>query len=137
RSRPNTAAFDEQLSAYLDDRLAPEERAALEAAIASDPDARAALAGMRQVREDLAGLGEVRAPRPFTLVAPARPVPGRASRFEFATRIGAVVASLAFVLVFAEQAVAPREATSSARSSAQAPQTARDASGASLAAAPA
>ena len=135
RSEPEDALSrqDEQLSAYLDGRLDPRARVMLEGAIATDPALREALDGMRSVRDALAGLPAVRAPRPFTLEAPVR---ARTSRFEFATRIGAVVASVGFVAaLLIGQGQGSHASSTSARSTDQGP-TQATASGAGFAAAP-
>lgn len=62
------SARDRQaLSAYLDDELSQRERRRLEAKLARDPQLKAALEEMRELRRLLRSLPEVRAPRNFTL----------------------------------------------------------------------
>lgn len=58
---------DEQLSAYLDDRLPVEVRDRLEAVLAADPAQRAALEGLRYTRDLLAETPRLAVPRAFTL----------------------------------------------------------------------
>jgi hypothetical protein len=99
-------ARDERLSAYLDGDVSPDEAAALEDSLASDPSMQEALSGMRRVTDTLAQLDEVRAPRSFAIEAPAAPEarpagsPRRASRLEFATRIGSALAAVALTIAF-------------------------------------
>lgn len=70
--------FDiEQLSAYLDDELAPPQRAHIEAILANDPAAAAALGELRYTKSILADTPRLATPRAFTLneamLQPARP----------------------------------------------------------------
>ena len=95
------AARDERLSAYLDGELPSDELAVVELELDRDGELRAALEGMRQVRDGLQALGEVPAPRSFALNAPVPPLPGRASRWELATRFGATAAAVALVVAVA------------------------------------
>ena len=90
---------DLQLSEYLDGDLSAEERSALETTLATDPQLTDALDGMRHVRDSLASLDPVRAPRSFAIEAP--PLPARAGfgRFELVARFGAVAAAVAFAAV--------------------------------------
>jgi len=92
---------DYLLSAYLDDDLAPAERDDLEARLATHGDLRAALDGMRVVRDTLATLEVVRAPRSFAITAPPAPATRRFGRIDLVTRIGAMTAAVAFVAVLA------------------------------------
>lgn len=95
--RGASEARDERLSAYLDGDWSATETPALQSDLAADPELASALSGMRQVRDALAALGEVRAPRPFTLEAV--PAPPAASRLELASRVGAAAAAVALVVV--------------------------------------
>jgi hypothetical protein len=74
-AQPNDADL-EQLSAYLDQQLTPEESAALEERLRHEPEFRAALDELRQTISVLRDLGPVQPPRSFTLdpsvVAPRR-----------------------------------------------------------------
>lgn len=93
---------DELLSAFLDDELSAADRAELEARLASDADMREALDGMRVIKDTLATLEVVRAPRSFAIAAP--PTPSRQPglrRFDLVARVGAMAASVAFVAVLA------------------------------------
>src|ERR1700755_3209992 len=56
---------DELLSAYLDDELSPEERAAVEARLASDPDAQQLLHQLRSVSQSVQATPQVPAARDF------------------------------------------------------------------------
>lgn len=88
---------DERLSAYLDGDLAPTSAAELEAEMERDPELTAALDGMRRVRDGLATLRDVRAPRSFALAA----APSRTARwrsFEWALRGGTVAMTAAFAI---------------------------------------
>jgi hypothetical protein len=94
--------LDELMSAYLDDDLTLSERAELEARLAADDGARASFEGMRAVRDTLATLEVVRAPRSFAITAPpVRQQQRGLSRFDLVTRVGAMAASVAFVAVVA------------------------------------
>lgn len=53
---------DDAFSAYLDDELTPVERAAFEARLAADADARAEVDGIAEVRSLVRGLGAVELP---------------------------------------------------------------------------
>ena len=100
---------DERLSLYLDGDLPEGEQEAHERELASDAGSRAALEGMREVTEALRALGagelgELRAPRPFTLAAP----PARRGLIrtpgvfgEPSARLGALAAALAAVALVA------------------------------------
>ena len=125
--RPTTGALarDERLSAHLDGELPAGEVEALDRELALDPDMRSALEGLRQVRDGLQALHEVRAPRSFAMVASqarrGRAAPwmerlpwvGRRARtdrapgttgmpwMELATRVGAATAAVALLLVVA------------------------------------
>jgi anti-sigma factor RsiW len=70
---------DELLSAYLDGQLSAEERAGLEAQLATDPDLRAGLEAMRHTVALVRDLPPVPVPRNFILpqTAAARPQPAR------------------------------------------------------------
>ena len=94
-----SAVWDEQLSAHLDGELDEHEAAVVDEAIEADPTLAVRLNELAAVRDALGSLGEVRAPRPFTLEAPptaARRTPGR---LELVFRMGAVAAAVAFAIV--------------------------------------
>jgi len=90
--------MDELLSAYLDGELSPRERARLEARLATDPELRERLEGLRRTVALVRGLPQVQAPRNFLLtpamVAPVRrrPAPRRwlAPALTFATTLSAL-----------------------------------------------
>ncbi len=65
--RPLSPAAWEQLSAYVDGALPPEEQRAVEARLASDPVWQAAWAELRALKTGLAHLPPPRRPRDFTL----------------------------------------------------------------------
>ncbi len=92
---------DLQLSSYLDGDLSAADRDALEAQLRDQPQLADALDGMRQIRDTLATLETVRAPRSFVLEAPPAPATRRAGsgRFELVARFGAVAAAVAFAAV--------------------------------------
>lgn len=94
----------ELLSAYLDDALLPEERAALEVRLLAEPALRAELDALRTVVDQVRALPEMTAPRDFRLdpaiygrKTPAQPV--RVSRQAAASRAyyrwGSAVSALA------------------------------------------
>jgi anti-sigma factor RsiW len=92
---PVAPADFELLSAYVDDQLAPAERAALEARLAAEPELRAALDDLRALVAGLRTLPDLRAPRDLRLTAaqvqPRRrilPLPA------FASGLSAVAAAL-------------------------------------------
>ena len=92
-------ARDEQLSAYLDSELDEREAVAVEDALGADPALAAQLIELRVVRAALGSLGELRAPRPFTIEAPATAVRHAPGRLELIFRMGAVAAAVAFAVV--------------------------------------
>ena len=91
-------ARDERLSAYLDDDLTAEDRAAVEAELLTDDTLRDELAGMRAITGALASLEPVRAPRPFTLEAAPTPA-GRPRILDLGLQLGAAVSALLLVVV--------------------------------------
>ena len=91
--------WDEQLSAYLDSELDDREAVAVEDALGADPALATQLDELRVVREALGSLGELRAPRPFTLEAPPTAVRHTPGRLELIFRMGAVAAAVAFAVV--------------------------------------
>jgi anti-sigma factor RsiW len=127
---------DERLSLYLDGELPADGAAAVERELAADAQTRAALEGIRSVRDSLQALGagelgELRAPRPFTLTAPAV-ARGGMGRSELAARVGAIAAAVALVAVVSGDALvggdtasrdAADEATSTTANVANAPAT--------------
>lgn len=90
--------LQERASAYIDGELTEAERVAFEAELASSEVARDHVDDLRQVRIALAGIGTVRAPRSFALLAPPAPVRVGPRRLEWATRAGTGVAALLFVV---------------------------------------
>lgn len=91
--------LQEQLSAYVDDALAPEERRAVETHLAECAQCRMQLAELRAVSGLLASL-----PQPV----PRRSlVPRRAPAWLVPARFLSSVAAAAFVLVFAVNSLAP------------------------------
>ena len=92
---------DLQLSAYLDGDLPAADHDALQTALDTDPELNDALDGMRQVRDSLASLQTVRAPRSFAIEASPASAPARSGfgRFELVARFGAVAAAVAFAAV--------------------------------------
>jgi len=92
--------LDELLSAYLDDALTAAEQLELDARLAADPSARTALDGMRLVKDTLATLEVVPAPRSFAILAPPVPAARRGlGRFDLIARVGAMTAAVAIVAV--------------------------------------
>ena len=98
---PVTPADLDTLSAYLDNQLAPADRAALEARLAAEPNLRAELDALRALQAALAGLSSLRAPRNLTLTpAQARPV-RRVSAFPaFVSGLSAIAAAILLVAGF-------------------------------------
>ena len=92
-------ARDEQLSAYLDSELDEREAVAAEDALGADPALATQLDELRVVRTALGSLGELRAPRPFTIEAPPTAVGHAPGRLELIFRMGAVAAAVAFAVV--------------------------------------
>ena len=92
-------ARDERLSAYLDSELDEREAVAVEDALGADPALATQLDELRVVRAALGSLGELRAPRPFTIEAPPTAVGHAPGRLELIFRMGAVAAAVAFVVV--------------------------------------
>ena len=92
-------ARDEQLSAYLDSELDEREAVAVEDALGADPALATQLDELRVVRTALGSLGELRAPRPFTIEAPPTAVGHAPGRLELVFRMGAVAAAVAFAVV--------------------------------------
>ena len=90
--------LQERASAYIDGELTEAERAAFEAELVSSEVAREQVDDLRQVRLALTGIGTVRAPRSFALLAPPAPVRTGPRRLEWATRAGTGVAALLFVV---------------------------------------
>ncbi len=94
-----SAVWDEQLSAHLDGELDEHEAAVIDDAIEADPTLAVRLGELAAVRDALGSLGEVRAPRPFTLEAPATGARRAPGRLEMVFRMGAVAAAVAFAIV--------------------------------------
>ena len=92
-------ARDERLSAYLDSELDEREAVAVEDALGADPALATQLDELRVVRAALGSLGELRAPRPFTIEAPPTAVRHAPGRLELIFRMGAVAAAVAFAVV--------------------------------------
>ena len=92
-------ARDERLSAYLDSELDEREAVAVEDALGADPVLATQLDELRVVRAALGSLGELRAPRPFTIEAPPTAVRHTPGRLELIFRMGAVAAAVAFAVV--------------------------------------
>jgi hypothetical protein len=93
--------FD-RLSAYIDDELAPQEKAALEARLAREPELRSALQELRLTVRALRSLPRVRPPRSFTL-APGqvgRETARRAPLFPV-LRLAAALSAVALAVVLA------------------------------------
>ena len=95
RVNPISNADLEMLSAYLDNQLAPAERAALEARLAAEPPLQRELDELRSVQQALRGLPDLRAPRALTLTpAQARPARKTAVFPAFVSGLSAVAAAL-------------------------------------------
>ncbi len=99
---------DELLSAYLDGELSAEERARLEAQLASDPALQAELEALRHTVALMHDLPQVPIPRNFilpqTMVARLRPAPSARPRRAWAAPLltaATAVVSLLFVVVLA------------------------------------
>lgn len=92
----------EALSAYLDNELAPKERANLEARLKQDQDLRMALQELRRTQIILRSQPKMRAPRNFTLtpeMAGIRAQSRPASRAYPFFRLASALATIALVLV--------------------------------------
>ena len=95
------SVWDEQLSAHLDGELDEPDAAAVTEALEADPALGTRLNELAAVRDALGSLGELRAPRPFTLEAPSTAGRSAPGRFELVFRMGAVAAAVAFAVVLA------------------------------------
>jgi anti-sigma factor RsiW len=95
---PVAPADFELLSAYVDDQLAPAERAALEARLAAEPELRAALDDLRALLAGLRTLPDLRAPRDLRLT-PAQVQPRRRilTLPAFASGLSAVAAAILLI----------------------------------------
>ena len=93
------SAWDEQLSAYLDGELDDGGAVAVEDALELDPALAVQLDELSVVRDALGSLGELRAPRPFTIEAPPTAVHHTPGRLELIFRMGALAAAVAFAVV--------------------------------------
>ena len=94
-----TSAWDEQLSAYLDGELDDGGAVAVEDALELEPALAVQLDELSVVRDALGSLGELRAPRPFTIEAPPTAVRHTPGRLELIFRMGALAAAVAFAVV--------------------------------------
>jgi hypothetical protein len=95
---------DELLSAYLDDQLSAEERARLEAQLATDPALRAELDALRQTVALVHALPPVPLPHNFILPAQPRPAPSMHPRRAWVAPLmtaATALAALLFVVVLA------------------------------------
>ncbi len=105
--RPPDPADLELLSAYLDDALAPAERAALESRLKTDSVLRAELAALRGVQDAVRALPVLKAPRDFRLdpAVYGRRAPARraypAARWNRPARLGSALSALAAAIVLA------------------------------------
>lgn len=95
--------FD-RLSAYIDDQLAPGEKAALEQRLGREPELRSALHELRLTVNALRGLPQVKPPRNFTLTPAMAGLPNRGRpqprRSLFGTlRLAASLSALALAVV--------------------------------------
>jgi len=101
----------EDLSAYIDGQLAPQEKARLERTLRSRADLRAAMGDLRRTRELLRDQPAIRAPRNFTLSPKVVKSHQPRSLFSglFQTmRVASVVASILFVLVLLGDLFVPK-----------------------------
>lgn len=89
----------ENLSAYIDGDMSPDERRALEARLAHDPALRAALDDLRENVRLLADLPRVKAPRNFTLDPAVYGRPARGFAWWSARFAGALGAAASIALV--------------------------------------
>jgi anti-sigma factor RsiW len=94
----------DRLSAYIDDQLAPGEKAALEQRLGREPELRSALHELRLTVTALRGLPQVKPPRNFTLTPAMAGLPARGRpqprRSLFGTlRLAASLSALALAVV--------------------------------------
>jgi hypothetical protein len=95
-----TPQDSQTLTAYLDDRLSPREKAYLEARLQQQSELRDELEALKQTRLMLRALPKRRAPRNFTLspaMAPRRPMPQFFPVFRFASALAGVLLVAAFL----------------------------------------
>jgi len=104
RQGKESEQWDELLSAYLDDQLSTEERARLEAQLATDPALRAELDALRQTVALVHDLPPVPLPRNFILPVQPRPAPSIQPRRTWVAPLmtaATALAALLFVIVLA------------------------------------
>lgn len=101
----------EELNAYLDSELRGRAREQLEARLAADAELRAALAQLRAVKEGVAQLPRLRAPRNYTLdpAVYGRPAPARAASLYPTLRLATVLTAFLLVLAFGLEIVPGRQ----------------------------
>lgn len=97
----------EQLSAYLDGQLPPQEKARLEARLARDPQLHAVMDDLNQARAFLRQLPARRAPRNFTLTPKMAGVKPPLPRPYPALRWASVLATLLLIFTFVTNTLAP------------------------------
>ncbi|MBN2549112.1 MAG: hypothetical protein JXB15_08145 [Anaerolineales bacterium] len=101
----------EQLSAYLDDQITPQERSRLESRIRAEEPLRSALGELRRTRAILRRQPRLRAPRNFTLtpqMASLRPgVRSQPSAYPV-LRLASVLSAIFFLIVFVGDLAATR-----------------------------
>ncbi len=112
----------ELLSAYLDDALSSEERAALDARLAAEPALRRELAALRQTVALVHDFSRATAPRNFTLTA-AMVRPPKILFFPATTAVSLMSAVAAIVLVAAGALLLARPNPSNLTTAALPPQT--------------
>jgi anti-sigma factor RsiW len=101
----------EQLSAYLDGQLSPQEAARLESRLARDPQLRAVMDELAQSRALLRQLPARRAPRNFTLTAAMAGVRPPLPRPYPTLRWASLLATLLLIFTFVTNTLAPTLAT--------------------------
>jgi hypothetical protein len=103
--RQNAPIPPEDLNAWLDDELTPEERAEIDALLADDPGAQQEAAELRGLVSLLGRLPQYEPPRSFALshedLHAASPPPGNIVKFLPAVRVLSIAAVVAFLVVSA------------------------------------
>jgi hypothetical protein len=99
----------EMIAAYLDDSLSPKDRQRVEKLLASDEALRADLEGQRSVKDALASLPQVSAPRSFVLDPSlyGRPSPQRGLKLYPVLRTATVVAMFVFIALVSVDVLVP------------------------------
>lgn len=98
---------DDRCSAYLDDELTPDERAAFEAELATSPQLRAELEEVRGVRTFVRGLPSLAAPSEIFDIDDDAPARGSGRGWRVAVGVAAISIAAAAVVAVPDGSPAP------------------------------